>query len=93
MPHQRMIQVERLDDLHFRVTVNGPTQTTHHKVAVRHEYHEQLVGEEVSAHDLVEAAFKFLMTKEPNTSILLGFDLAETERYFPEFPQEIKNFL
>lgn len=88
-----MIQVERLDDLHFRVTVNGPTQTTHHQVAVRHEYHQQLVGEEVTAHNLVEAAFKFLMQKEPNTSILAGFDLAEIERFFPEFPGEIKNHL
>lgn len=93
MSHQPMIQIERLDDLHFRVTVNGPTQTTHHQVAVRHEYHEALVGTEVTAHDLVAAAFRFMMSREPNTSILAGFDLAEIERYFPEFPTEIKNFL
>ena len=93
MRHQPMIQIERLDDLHFRVTVNGPSQTTHHQVAVRHEYHNQLVGEQVTPHDLVEAAFKFLLRKEPNTSILHGFDLAEIERFFPEFPQEIKDYL
>jgi len=42
---------------------------------------------------LVEKAFKFLLDRESNTSILASFDLPVIGQYFPEYEKEIKKML
>ena len=42
---------------------------------------------------LVMVVFRFLLEREPNTSILTAFDLPVIERYFPEYEQEMKGSL
>lgn len=37
----------------------------------------------------IEACFRFLLEREPNTSILRSFDVDDITMYFPEFPDEI----
>ena len=37
----------------------------------------------------VEASFRFLLAREPNTSILRSFDVDDITTYFPDFPDEI----
>jgi len=38
-------------------------------------------------------SFKFLLEREPNTSILSEFDITVIKRYFPEYEKEIKQRL
>jgi hypothetical protein len=45
------------------------------------------------AEDVVEAAFKFLLDREPKESILERFDITVIARYFPEFEQELPQYL
>jgi hypothetical protein len=40
-----------------------------------------------------EAAFRFLLDREPKESILRRFDVTEILRYFPEFEREIPHYL
>jgi hypothetical protein len=40
--------------------------------------------------DLVRRSLEFLLERESNTSILKEFDLSTIERYFPEYPREIR---
>ena len=42
---------------------------------------------------VVEAAFKFLLSKEPASDILANFDCAVIRRYFPEVDQELPTFI
>ena len=42
---------------------------------------------------LVRETFEFLLEREPRTSILARFDLAVVERYFPEYPAEMRRRL
>ena len=42
---------------------------------------------------LVRETVGFLLEREPRTSILARFDLPVVERYFPEFPAEIRRRL
>ena len=42
---------------------------------------------------LVRETFAFLLEREPRSSILQRFDLALVERYFPEYPAEIRRRL
>ena len=38
---------------------------------------------------LLDASFRFLLAREPASSILSRFALPVIERYFPEYPREI----
>jgi hypothetical protein len=42
---------------------------------------------------LVRETFAFLLEREPRASILRRFDLAVVERYFPDYPREIRRRL
>ena len=39
------------------------------------------------------ASFRFLLAREPKESILSRFELPVIERYFPEYPEEIRGRL
>jgi hypothetical protein len=82
------ITVNRLDENTFEVIVAAPPSTTH-LVTVRPDYAARLTGGKVSVETLVKESFVFLLEREPNTSILRRFDLAEISRYFPEYERTI----
>ena len=83
-----MITVKKIDDRTFEVTVAGQTATTH-MVTVDRAYHEKLAGGHISAEELVEKSFEFLLKRESNTSILRTFELPIIGRYFPEYETTI----
>jgi hypothetical protein len=41
----------------------------------------------------LEAAFRFLLDREPKESILGRFDIAVISRYFPEFEKDLPDYL
>jgi hypothetical protein len=41
----------------------------------------------------LEAAFSFLLDREPKESILARFDMSGISHYFPEFEQELPGYL
>ena len=45
------------------------------------------------AERLIEASFVFLLEREPKEAILSRFDLPAIERYFPDYPSEIRRRL
>lgn len=71
-----------------RVTVGSDAAATTHRVGVRAQTATELAPGS-SAEDLVRRSFAFLLDREPRTSILASFDLADIERYFPEYTDEI----
>jgi hypothetical protein len=78
------IQVTKIDEVHYEVTVNGKTSTTHH-VTVQDAYATKLTNNQISKEALVKKSFEFLLERESNTSILRHFDLTVISRYFPEY--------
>jgi hypothetical protein len=42
---------------------------------------------------LVRETFTFLLEREPRSSILARFDLSVVERYFPDYPAEMRRRL
>ena len=67
----------------------GPS--TRHVVAVTADDLERLDPGARDPHRLVDASFRFLLAREPATSILRTFDLMEIGRYFPEFETTIRD--
>jgi hypothetical protein len=87
-----MIEVRKLDDTRYEVTIRAGTTTTH-TVSVDPAYYQRLTGGQVSPERLVEASFEFLLEREPNTSILRQFELPVINRYFPEYENTIRQRL
>jgi hypothetical protein len=84
---QETIDVKHSAGDEWLVTVKGPV-TTHHRVKVTKAELERLGGGK-PAEDLLKESFRFLLEREPNTSILGSFDLSLIGRYFPEYEREI----
>jgi hypothetical protein len=87
-----MIRVEPISQNEWLVTVEGKT-ATEHRVRLAQPDLRRLGGADVSAEQLLEASFRFLLDREPNTSILSSFDLPVISRYFHEYEKEIAGYL
>ena len=62
---------------------------TTHRVRMSQAYYRQLCGGRVTHEWVIAQSFRFLLEREPNTSILREFDLPTIGRYFPEFEADI----
>jgi hypothetical protein len=80
------------DPLLFDVVVAEPSGTSRHRVSLTRADLARLAGGR-SPERLVEAAFGFLLEREPKESILARFDVSVIARYFPEFERELPRYL
>ena len=87
-----MIDVEKITDTSFKVTVRS-TRTTTHQVTVRPAYYDKLTGGKVAIETLVKRSFEFLLERERNTDILRTFHLPVIGSYFPEYEMTIQEWL
>jgi hypothetical protein len=86
------IAINRLGPREFQVEVSEGGRRTTHRVAVP----ESLGEVELPADDLepvVRESFRFLLEREPASSILSRFSLSDITRYFPEYPSELADRL
>ena len=82
------ITVTAVDDARWRVDVGGAT-TTSHEVTIPDGYLEKLGVAAFAPARVLEESFRFLLEREPNTSILRSFALPVIARYFPEYEEEM----
>lgn len=87
-----MIRVEPISQDEWLVTVEA-ARPTKHRVPVTAADLARFGGAGVSAEQLLEASFRFLLERESNTSILPSFDLPVIGTYFPEYGREIRRYL
>ena len=91
-----MIEVRRVaegDPLDFEVVVREGRGETRHHVTMSREMCERLTAGKHTQERCIEAAFRFLLDREPKESILGHFDATVISRYFPEFEQELPRYL
>ena len=89
------IDVARLMDdepMSFDVTVRDANSRTRHRVTLSQPDFARL-GNGAPAEDVVEAAFRFLLDREPKESSLARFDVSVIARYFPEFEAALPAYL
>ena len=85
------ISIKRLSDDVFEVTV-AETSTTIHTVTVTDQSLKDLTVNNVTKTQLLKFSFNFLLDKEPNTSILLSFDINVISRYFSDYKDEVRRW-
>lgn len=76
----------------YEVVVEAETETTH-RVHMSQAYYRELCGATVTHEYVLVQAFRFLLEREPNTSILAEFDLPDIGRYFADFETVLKDRL
>jgi hypothetical protein len=76
----------------FLVVVREGGRETRHEVTVSKADLAGL-GEGRDAAALIEAAFAFLLDREPKEAILPRFDVSVIARYFPQFERELPRYL
>lgn len=86
-----MIEVSHSDGNVWIVTVQGSVSTNHTVRVSEHDAKEFAPG--CTVEELLVASFRFLLEREPNTSILRSFDLPVIAEYFPEYKREIRERL
>jgi hypothetical protein len=81
------------DPLEFSVVVRDSRGENRHDVTMARAVYERLTGGHATPERCIEAAFRFLLDREPKESILRRFDVMVIARYFPEFERELPRYL
>ncbi|MFZ2110133.1 MAG: hypothetical protein WAV18_32970 [Roseiarcus sp.] len=90
-----MIEVTRRagdDPLTFDVVVREDDEETRHRVTLAAAHFARLAPGEAPER-CIEAAFRFLLDREPAQAILRRFDVEIIAKYFPEFEREMPGYL
>jgi hypothetical protein len=91
-----MIEVRQTghgEPLEFDVRVTAGGGESRHHVTMGTTTARQLGGDDHSPQQCVEAAFRFLLDREPKESIMGRFDVTVISQYFPEFEAELPAYL
>ncbi len=76
----------------YSVIITEAASSSTHQVTATAAEVERLGGG-VPAEELISASFRFLLDREPKESILPRFELGVIQRYFPEYPSRIGDYL
>jgi hypothetical protein len=88
----RVQQVGGEEPLMFEVAVSESDGTSRHRVTLARADAARFGGG-AAPERLVEAAFRFLLDREPKEAILTRFDFTIIADYFPEFARELPDYL
>ena len=83
------VAIRSLGDRTFEVRVREDGSETTHRVTVPERLTAELDVRDDDLEHLVRESFRFLLEREPASSILREFSLDEISRYFPEYPAEL----
>ena len=78
--------------LEFKVTIEEAHGTTTHVIRIEDHFLD-LLPKDYSDEEIVIAAFRFLLDREPKEAILSDFDISMIPNYFPNFLSEISSYL
>jgi len=91
-----MIEIKRTggaDPLELQVTIRDITGETSHAVTLSHQDYARFTAGRHTPEQFMDAAFRFLLDREPKEAILRRFDIGVIATYFPEFEQALPRYL
>ena len=86
------ILIKKISIEKFEVSVFSE-QSTKHLVTIKDKTYVKLTKKLLGREELIEHSFKFLLEREPNSSILSEFELSTISIYFPEFDNFIEKLI
>ena len=85
------LSIKKFSDDVFTVTV-AETSTITHTVTITDQSLNDLTDNNVTKTQLLEFSFKFLLEREPNTSILSSFDINAISKYFSDYGDKVRRW-
>ena len=86
------ILIKKNDNNTFTVSIKILINSEH-IITLNDDFYFEITKSIKSKEELILFSFKFLLERENNTSILSNFNLEIIQNYFPEFKNEIQNWL
>ena len=86
------ILIKKNDNYTFAVSIESSINSNH-IVTLDDDIHNEMTKGFKSKQELILFSFKFLLERENNTSILSNFNLEIIQNYFPEYKNEIQNWI
>ena len=86
------MKIKKVAEDVFEVTISGSV-ATQHEVTITDIAHHHLTSGRATKEELLDFSFKFLLQREPNTSILSEFEIEVISQYFPEYETELLQIL
>jgi len=86
-------EIEGRNQWRYEVTLDDGGDTYDYDVTLSWQDYDLWTRGRVPPNRVVEAAFKFLLQREPASSILSKFDCSLIRRYFPQVDQELPKLL
>ena len=86
------ILIKKNDNIKFTVSIKSSVNSNH-IVTLNDDIHFKMTEGIKSKEELILFSFKFLLERENNTSILSNFNLETIQNYFPEYKNEIQNWI
>jgi hypothetical protein len=86
-------QTSHSDPLEFDVAISDSRGETRHHVTMSQADTERLTRGSCPPDHCIEAAFRFLLDREPKEAILSRFDVKVISRYFPEFEAKLPDYI
>ena len=86
------ILIKKNDNNTFAVSIESSINSNH-IITLNDNIHNEMTKGFKSKEELILFSFKFLLERENNTSILSNFNLEIIQNYFPEYKNEIQNWL
>ena len=86
------ILIKKNDNNTFTVSIESSVNSNH-IVTLNDDIHFKMTDGIKSKEELILFSFKFLLERENNISILSNFNLENIQNYFPEYKNEIQNWI
>ena len=86
------ILIKKNDNNTYAVFIENSVNSNH-IVTLNDDMHFEMTEGIKSKEELILFSFKFLLERENNTSILSNFNLETIQNYFPEYKNEIQNWI
>jgi hypothetical protein len=77
----------------FAVQVEDDSGSSRHRVTLSDGTYRKLTAGRFTHEQCVQAAFRFLLEREPRNEILPSFDINVIQLYFPDFEESLPNYL
>ena len=86
------ILIKKNDNNTYAVFIENSVKSNH-IVPLNDDIYFEMTEGIKSKEELILFSFKFLLERENNTSILSNFNLETIQNYFPEYKNEIQNWI
>ena len=86
------ILIKKNDNNTFAVSIKSLINSKH-IITLNDDIYLEMTKGAKSKEELIFFSFKFLLEREKNTLILSKFNLETIQNYFPEYKNEIRNWL